>query len=447
MNKMIKIILAQLILLPMTMSAQSTDATYPIGHWWNMPPGESEEGIYVDIDINRGPESPQNGNNWNECGTLEVSDNKTEKTLLEATLFYDGKGLKGDMASGVYYFRVRTPNGQTSRLGIRRVVEKENDSYMVSLKFESITGALQNHAFLKESLYSAPGAMGHYADNTPEANTEQELLQVLRESERDAAIYGFGNRQQYVTAHARLDPAKPKYAKPKGTSAINIRERGISTAPKVGELQPGQTLVVVDEYNGWCQVRIAEKKYGWVSLSVVTLTNTPGSAASMVATPTPAPAPALAEIKGEVGAFELRGPVKECFWDHSDYQTTLTFDQNGMWKTRDGQVPWAGQPVKRDTKGRIIHYGDGDIEEMFTYNAKGQCIVHGYHDMEYGYKTYYSYNQNGEVTQVKDVDWYDNVESNPRVTKFTVLARDSYGNWTKRKNPRGRVETRKISYY
>lgn len=35
----------------------------------------------------------------------------------------------------------------------------------------------------------------------------------------------------------------------------------------------------------------------------------------------------------------------------------------------------------------------------------------------------------------------------PVVKKYTILEKDSYGNWTKRKDQKGNVTTRKITYY
>ena len=152
-------------------------------------------------------------------------------------------------------------------------------------------------------------------------------------------------------------------------------------------------------------------------------------------------------VRGELGAFELRGPVKECVWNYGSYEQTYTFDEKGMWATRDGRVPWEEWPSKRDEQGRIIHIGDGDIEEVFEYNDKGLRTVYAFHDMEYGYKTYYTYDENDEVVEVKDVDWYNNEESNPRISKFKILERDMHGNWIKRDIGKGVVSTRQITYY
>lgn len=152
-------------------------------------------------------------------------------------------------------------------------------------------------------------------------------------------------------------------------------------------------------------------------------------------------------VRGELGTFELKGPVKECVWDYGSYKQTYTFDKKGMWTTRDGIAPWADCSSKRDEKGRIIHLENGASEEVFEYNEKGLRTVYAYHDMEYGYKTYYTYDENDEVVEVKDVNWFHNKESNPRVTKFKVLERDSHGNWTKRDIGSGVISTRQITYY
>lgn len=156
-------------------------------------------------------------------------------------------------------------------------------------------------------------------------------------------------------------------------------------------------------------------------------------------------------VKGELGAFELRGPVKECVWDYGHYKQTYTFDKNGMWEKRDGQIPWEYLPSKRDEKGRIIRIGDGDeYEEIFEYNEQGLRTLYGYHDMERGYKTKYTYDDNGDVITVTDYVWDfagSGDISDPTISNFKILERDSHGNWTKRDIDGGVVSTRKIKYY
>ena len=41
--------------------------------------------------------------------------------------------------------------------------------------------------------------------------------------------------------------------------------------------------------------------------------------------------------RGELGIFDLRGPVKECKWKTENGTKTYTFDENGFWLTEDGQ--------------------------------------------------------------------------------------------------------------
>ena len=51
-----------------------------------------------------------------------------------------------------------------------------------------------------------------------------------------------------------------------------------------------------------------------------------------------------------------------------------------------------------------------DTEEVFEYNEKGLRTVYAYHDMEYGYKTYYTYDENDEVVEVKDVNGFNQIQ-------------------------------------
>lgn len=177
------------------------------------------------------------------------------------------------MGNGIYYFKVQTNNGKTGTVGLK----KNKDADLV---FVSATGIMEGQPFLKETLWRREGC-GHYVDPTPQANNERELLSLLREADKDPDIStpGFGNRRQYINAHAKLNPLKPKYAKPKAKVAVDVRKTRNKNAASLGKLKVGQTLPVVDEYDGWCHVRISEREFGWVPLSAVTLTNTQGTAA------------------------------------------------------------------------------------------------------------------------------------------------------------------------
>lgn len=280
------ILIALLAAASMNVAAQSSDAAYPEGTFINeLPAEESERPYAVDINVKRVTEKNPDRDGRVNCGYISVTDNKTEKVIYEGDLKYHGKGLKGGVGNGIYYFNVILSDGQMDRIGLRK-----DDK--LNLEIVSLTGPLGNHPFLKEKLFLAP-LNGSWTPATIEVFTEKQLLKNLHDAQddydKDRIEYrtrGYGNVQQYIKAHTGLNPNLPKYAKPKGSSAINIREQADASAAKMSELAPGQSLLVVDEYNGWCQVKLGTSKYGWVSLGVVTLSNNAGTAQTSTQTTT-----------------------------------------------------------------------------------------------------------------------------------------------------------------
>lgn len=153
--------------------------------------------------------------------------------------------------------------------------------------------------------------------------------------------------------------------------------------------------------------------------------------------------------RGELGLFDLRGPVKECVWTTKDQTRKFGFDPNGMWIFEDGRKPGAnyGDMVKRDGKGRIIQIGDGEeTGELFTYNSNGLMTKHVTVYMDGRDVATYTYNSKGECTK-ESFSYGDMYGSGKNTAIFTILSRDSQGNWTKRKTQNGNVETRTITYY
>jgi SH3-like domain-containing protein len=284
-------------LCPLVGSAQSSDAAYPEGTWISeLPAEEYEKPYFIEVDVKRVTERDEDHDGIVGCGYIIVSDNKTDKTILEGPLTYAGKGLENGMGNGVYFFSVKAKSGQTLKLGVRKTAD-------LDLKFVSLTGALSSHPFLKDVLRLAP-LNGTWTPASIEPCTEKELLENLREAlndnDKDRMAYrtrGYGDVRQFIKAHQGLNPSLPKYAKPKGTGAINIRKERSTSAAIVGELPAGQSLLVVDEYDGWCQVWTSDKKYGWVSLSVVTLSNNKGVAATTTAAAQAKPAAAEPQAK------------------------------------------------------------------------------------------------------------------------------------------------------
>lgn len=153
--------------------------------------------------------------------------------------------------------------------------------------------------------------------------------------------------------------------------------------------------------------------------------------------------------RGELGIFDLRGPVKSCKWKYvHGNSNTYTFDENGFWQTKDGQsikkMYHAG--IDRDKTGRIVK---GDFEfydETFTYNEHG-LLTETVCD---GVSRTVTYDADGYVKSERYVtppDMGDD-EGEPETTiyNYTIVEKDEIGNWTKRKCSQG-TETRTIEYY
>ena len=153
--------------------------------------------------------------------------------------------------------------------------------------------------------------------------------------------------------------------------------------------------------------------------------------------------------RGELGIFDLRGPVKSCKWKYiHGGSATYTFDKDGFWQTKDGQsikkMYYAG--IKRDKKGRIVM---GDFEfynETFTYNECGLLIE----DECDGCTRSITYDADGYVKEERSVtppDMGDEEgECETSIYNYTILEKDEVGNWTKRKCRQG-TEMRTIEYY
>ncbi len=152
--------------------------------------------------------------------------------------------------------------------------------------------------------------------------------------------------------------------------------------------------------------------------------------------------------RGELGIFDLRGPVKTCVWKKAYETHTYAFDPNGMWISTDGEQPWNNYgSVKRDAQGRIILMGE-EVEsgESFTYNANGLVTKHTVIYMDGRDVTTYSYNSEGYCT--KETFSYSGMDGTGKNSAtWTILTRDEQGNWTKRKTQKGVIETRTITYF
>lgn len=269
-------ILGVMTLMSTCSMAQSSEAGYPVGNWQNMAEGNSYD---LDILIERKTSPNPDYGNEMSCGTIDISDSKG-KSVVEGFLTYRSRSLDKDgMCTNTFYFNVQTKQGKTFIIGFKKMLnDNQEQGNRTKIKIVKVTGDFANHPAFKNELYSVGAGNGDAFDPTPWVVDEKELMEALKEGLTNGyKLQGFGNLRQYVNAHAKLVPGRPRYAKCKATSPINIRKKPEANADKIGELPPGTTLYVVDEYNGWVQVRMAEKKYGWVSLGVIALTNTPSN--------------------------------------------------------------------------------------------------------------------------------------------------------------------------
>lgn len=271
-----QLILGLMTLMSVCVMAQSSEAGYPVGNWQNMSDNNPYE---IDIYIERASSpNPEFGNKMS-CGTIDISDSN-EKSVVNGILTYRSRSLDKDgMCTNTFNFNVQTKQGKTFMIGFKKMLnDNQEQGNRTKIKIMKVTGDFANHPAFKNELYSVGAGNGDAFDPTPWVVDEKELMEALKEGLVNGyKLQGFGNVRQYVNAHAKLVPGQPRYAKCKATSPINIRKKPEANSDKIGELPPGTTLYVVDEYNGWVQVRMAEKKYGWVSLSVIALTNTPSN--------------------------------------------------------------------------------------------------------------------------------------------------------------------------
>ena len=154
--------------------------------------------------------------------------------------------------------------------------------------------------------------------------------------------------------------------------------------------------------------------------------------------------------RGELGLFNLRGPVKSFKWTYVHGQSdTFTFNEDGFWIGKNGEsikkLYYGG--IERDKKGRIVVGHFDYYEEYFTYNEQGILK----NESTDGVSTEKIYNSDG--FEVKEVVVYppemgadDDAEGETEIFDYTILEVDKYGNWTKRKCRQG-IDTRTIEYY
>ena len=178
--------------------------------------------------------------------------------------------------------------------------------------------------------------------------------------------------------------------------------------------------------------------------------------------PTPKPTPGSTSVpsaaqtvaRGELGIFDLRGPVKSCTWINEWGNTTRTFDAQGFWKTMDGKSLSAIFPsgIKRDAKGRIVK-GLVDSEgngEDYTYDAQGRVVKYFSHVYDAIENETTRYGADGYILQRRfEPGGMDAGE--PYTETYRNVVVDKHGNWTERKvystDASITVQKRTITYY
>lgn len=158
--------------------------------------------------------------------------------------------------------------------------------------------------------------------------------------------------------------------------------------------------------------------------------------------------------RGELGRFDLRGPVRKCVTAGPEGTVTHTFNKDGIWLTTDGKTlkqmysPDNGYTIERDKAGRVAKISDGFTYDEFNYNSQGLVTSISYYSGETTIT--YKYDADGYIIkETKEIspEMGSDDPAEIVVRTFAILEKDDYGNWTKRKDQKGNVETRKIMYF
>ena len=162
------------------------------------------------------------------------------------------------------------------------------------------------------------------------------------------------------------------------------------------------------------------------------------------------PAVPVDVVKGELGMFELRGPVKTCKVKANGNTFENKFNEDGFITVMYGQpLKEMFKTIKRDKEGRMQHCSyDGYDETFCNYKVNDDGLIVETEDWPYmdgGCKIKYAYDENGDLTQMTVTELGMDAEGTT-VTKYTIEERDAHGNWTRRK-ANGKTETRVITYY
>ena len=154
-------------------------------------------------------------------------------------------------------------------------------------------------------------------------------------------------------------------------------------------------------------------------------------------------------VKGELGLFELQGPVKKCTVINDWGNIVRTFDEQGFWQTHDGKKLSEVYPggIERDEYGRIVKGnvdGEGNGED-YSYNKFGKIVKYNCHIYDSIEEDVCTYDESGNLLK-KHIEMGGMDAEEPYDETYTDIVTDEYGNWTSRK-ANGTVQKRKIEYY
>ena len=155
-------------------------------------------------------------------------------------------------------------------------------------------------------------------------------------------------------------------------------------------------------------------------------------------------------VKGELGMFDLRGPVKTCLTKGEGYKAEFRFDENGFVTMLNSKpLKEEYKKISRDNQGRMKHCSYDEWDETFcnyTVNEDGLLVeMEDWPYMDGGSKMKYTYNENGDLTQIT-VEGFDIEGGGTDVIKYAIEERDAHGNWTRR-TANGKPQIRTITYY
>ena len=160
------------------------------------------------------------------------------------------------------------------------------------------------------------------------------------------------------------------------------------------------------------------------------------------------------EVRGELGLFDLQGPVKECTIKNGWGDVKRTFNEDGFWETHDGKALKAVYPygIERDREGRIVA-GKADADgngDDYAYNEQGKVVTYHSHYFDDVSTETTTYDKNGNIAKKHfEYGGIDMIE--PYDETYENIDIDAHGNWTKRKvtstDGSTTIQTRVISYY